>query len=130
MDIHEIRRANLLDLVNVLAGGNLTKLVEVNLAGTVGYKVLQRIAGKTARHMGSALARRIEKQVGMERGWMDQNHSGTVSALHGRNERVLRIAQSIEALSPTKRELVEQLVNVLTEPPGPKRRTKKKTKGG
>lgn len=130
MDIHEIRRANLLDLVEALAGGNLTKFVEVDLAGTVSYKVLQRIAGQTAHHMGSGLARRIDKQLRKERGWMDQNHSATVPALHGRNERVLRIAQSIEALSPTKRELVEKLVSVLTEPSGPKRRTKRAKGGG
>ena len=117
MDIHEIRRRNLRSLVEEHANGNLSQFVEVSLRGTTSYKGLQQVTGpRAARNLGSVLARKIEAQLQLERGWMDLDHSGTahtVTVPGGRSERVARLAESIESLSPSMRALVEQLVKAL-----------------
>lgn len=119
VDIHEIRRRNLRSLIEEHANGNLSRFVEVTLRGSTSYKGLQQVTGpRAARNLGSALARRIEAQLRLERGWMDQDHSGTAHTMTvpgGRSERVVRLAESIESLSPPIRALLEQLVKVLIE---------------
>ena len=129
VDIYEIRRRNLRSLVEVHANGNLTQFVEVTLRDSMSYKVLQRVISPEARrNLGSALARRIEAQLQLERGSMDQDRSGTAhmaTVPGGRSERVTRLAKSIESLSPPILQLVEQLVKALAEQ-SPKPRRKKK----
>lgn len=129
MDIHEIRLRNLRLLVEEHASGNLAQFVEVTLGGSMSYKGLQRVTGpQGARNLGSTLARKIEAQLHLGRGWMDQDRSGTVqtgSVPGGRMERWMRLAQSIEALSPSQRMLVEQLVREFADQPAKPRRKKK-----
>ena len=113
-DIHEIRRRNLQVLVDEHAGGNLTRFVEVTLKGLMSYKGLQHVTspGKK-RNLGDMLARRIEVQLHLQRGWMDHDRSGTAHTAMvpgGRSERVVRMAELIESLTPRIRALVEQLV--------------------
>ena len=116
-DVNDIRRRNLRFLIDEYAGGNLTHFVEVTLRDTMSYKVLQRVASpKMKRNLGSTLARRIEKQLQFERGWMDHDRSGaadTMTVPGGRSARVVRLAESIESLTPRIRVLVEKLVAVL-----------------
>ena len=113
-DIHEIRRRNLQVLVDEHAGGNLTRFVEVTLKGLMSYKGLQHVTGPgRKRNLGYMLARRIEVQLHLQRGWMDHDRSGTAHTVlvpGGRSERVVRMAESIESLTPRIRVLVEQLV--------------------
>jgi hypothetical protein len=119
VDIHEIRRRNLRSLLEEHANGNLSQFVEVTLRGSTSYKGLQQVTGpRAARNLDSALARRVEAQLRLERGWMDQDHSDmarTVMVSGGRSERVVRLAESIESLSPPIRALLEQLVEALAE---------------
>lgn len=119
VDIHEIRRRNLLSLVAEHANGNLTRFVEVTLKGSMSYKGLQQVTGHgRKRSLGSMLARRIEKQLHLQRGWMDQNRSDiahVVMVSGGRSERVVYLAESIESLTPPIRVLVEKLVAVLKQ---------------
>ena len=116
-DVHDIRRRNLRFLIDEYAGGNLTRFVEVTLGDSMSYKVLQRVTSrKMKRNLGSTLARRIEKQLQFERGWMDHDRSGTVHTATvpgGRSARVVRLAELIESLTPRIRVLVEKLVAVL-----------------
>lgn len=118
-DIHEIRRRNLLSLVEEYADGNLYRFVEVTLKGLTSYKGLQQVTGpRRLRNLGSALARRIEIELRLQRGWMDHDRSGTVQTglvPDGRSERVVRLAQSIESLTPRIRMVVEKLVAVLKQ---------------
>ncbi len=129
MDIHEIRRVNLRSLIQEHARGNLAQFVEVTLRGSMSYKGLQRVTGpQAARNLGSMLARKIEAQLHLERGWMDQDRSGMVQAgpvPGGPMERTMRLAQSIEALPLSRRTLVEQLVREFAEQPAKPRRRKK-----
>jgi hypothetical protein len=129
VDIHEIRLRNLRSLIQEHASGNLAQFVEVTLGGLTSYKGLQRVTGPQAgRNLGSMLARKIEAQLQLERGWMDQDRSGTVqtgTVPGGRMERAMRLAQSIEALSPSKRTLVEQLIKEFAEQPAKPGRRKK-----
>ena len=119
VDIHEIRRSNLRFLVEEYADGNLTTFVEVTLRDSMSYKVLQRVVSSGARrNLGSALARRIEAQLRLERGWMDHDRSGTAhteTAFGGYSGRVLRLAELIESLSPSVRRLLEKLVKALAK---------------
>ena len=129
VDIHEIRRRNLRYLIEEHANGNLSHFVEVTLGGLTSYKGLQRVTGpRAARNLGSALARKIEAQLQLERGWVDHDHSGTVhtgTVPGGRSERVERLAESIESLSPSMRVLAEQLVKALAGQSSKPRRKKK-----
>jgi hypothetical protein len=113
-DVHDIRRRNLRFLIDEYAGGNLTHFVEVTLRDTMSYKGLQRVTSqKMKRNLGSTLARRIEKQLQFERGWMDHDRSGAVHTMTipgGRSARVVRLAESIESLTPPMRILIEKLV--------------------
>lgn len=129
VDIHEIRRSNLRSLVWEYADGNLTQFVEVSLRDSMSYKVLQRVIKPEARrNLGSALARRIEAQLKLERGWMDHDRSGTAqtgTAPGGRSERAAQLADSIESLSPSTRVLLEKLVKALDKRSSKPRRKKK-----
>lgn len=129
VDIHEIRRRNLRLLIAEHANGNLSHFVEVTLGGLASYKGLQHVTGPRAvRNLGSTLARKIEAQLQLERGWMDHDRSGTIhtgAVPGGRSERVVRLAESIESLPPPMRVHVEQIVEALAERPSKRRRNKK-----
>jgi hypothetical protein len=118
-DIHEIRRRNLRLLIDEYAGGHLYRFVEWTLHGSMSYKSLQHVTGPgRKRNLGYMLARRIEVQLHLQRGWMDQNRSGiahTVTVPGGRSERVVHLAESIESLTPRIRVVVEKLVAVLKQ---------------
>ena len=117
VDIHEIRRRNLRTLIDEHANGNLSHFVEMTLGGLTSYKALQHVTGaRAARNLGSALARRIEAQLQLERGWMDHDRSGTVhtgTVPGGRSERVAQLAESIESLPRPVRVHLEQIVKAL-----------------
>jgi hypothetical protein len=129
VDNHEIRRLNLRSLIEERADGNLTQFVDVTLKGSASYKVLQRVTSpRASRNLGSALARKIEAQLELEQGWMDQDRSGTVhtgTVPGGRSERVMRLAESIESLPPPMRAHVEQIVKALAERSSKSQRKKK-----
>jgi hypothetical protein len=133
VDMHEIRRRNLRLLIEEHANGNLSHFVEVTLGGLASYKGLQHVTGPRAlRNLGSALARKIEAQLRLERGWMDHDRSGTIHTAAvpgGRSERLVRLAESIESLPPAMRAHVEQIVNALGERPSRRRRKKKQAAG-
>ena len=79
VDIHEIRRRNLRLLIEEHANGNLSHFAEVTLEGLASYKGLQHVTGPRAvRNLGSPLARKIEAQLRLERGWLDHDRSGEV----------------------------------------------------
>ena len=116
-DIHEIRRRNLRLLIDEYANGNLYRFVEVTCKGSMSYKGLQQVTGPgRKRNLGSMLARRIEVQLHLQRGWMDLERSGVVQAWpipNGRSERVMQLAESIASLSPPMRVPIEQIVAFL-----------------
>jgi hypothetical protein len=116
-DIHEIRRRNLRSLVDEHADGNLTRFVEVALNGLTSYKGLQHVTGRgERRNLGSSMARKIEAQLQLARGWMDQDRSGTVHVATvpgGRSERVMQLAECIETLPEPVRVHLGQIVKAL-----------------
>ena len=116
-DIHEIRRRNLRLLIDEYVNGNLYRFVEVTLKGSMSYKGLQQVIGpQKRRNLGSMLARRIEVQLRLPRGWMDHDRSCVVQAWpipNGRSERVMQLAESIASLSPAMRVPIEQIVAFL-----------------
>ena len=117
VDIHEIRRRNLRLLIDEYANGNLYRFVEVTCKGSMSYKGLQQVTGPGGkRNLGYMLARRIEVQLHLQRGWMDLERSGVVQAWpipNGRSERVMQLAESIASLSPPMRVPIEQIVAFL-----------------
>ena len=116
-DIHEIRRRNLRLLIDEYANGNLYRFVEVTCKGSMSYKSLVSVNGPgRKRNLGAMLARTIEVHLKLARGWMDHDRSGTVHTAMvpgGRSERVVRLAESIESLTPPIRVLIEKLVTYL-----------------
>lgn len=132
MDIREIRRTNLLLLVQEHADGSVTRFVEV--AGLESVKGMLQVTGPSrARNLGSGLARQIESALGLERGWMDRDHSAspdTSAVPGGRTERALKVYSIIENLPTGVREPVEDLIDALVaqkESVKKKRRRRKKS---
>ena len=126
MDIYEIRRSNLLLLIDEHADGNLNRFVEWTLKGSISYQALQRITTETTgprkrRNLGPTLARRIEVQLKMSRGWMDHDHSGLIVKPgvipNGRSERVMRLSEAISALPPWIRLHIQKIVEALAARP-------------
>lgn len=74
MEIREIRRKNL-ELLVAKSGG------QAKLAETLGMKpsILSNII-TDARGMGRAIARRIEKKLGLDVGWMDARQTEALAA--------------------------------------------------
>jgi len=128
-DIHDIRRNNLRLLIQEHANGNLSHFAEVILKGLASYKGLQHVTGpRSVRNLGSPLARKIEAQLKLQRGWLDHDRSGTVhpgGVPGGRSERVVRLSESIESLRASIRLHIEQIVLELARRPSRRRKTRK-----
>ena len=117
-DIYEIRRRNLRLLVQEHTNGNLAKFVEWTLNGQMSYKGLENVIRvRFTRNLGSMLARRIEVQLKLPRGWMDHDHSGLIVKPgvipNGRSERVMKLAEAIAVLPPWIRLHIQKIVEVL-----------------
>ena len=126
MDIYEIRRSNLLLLIDEHANGNVTRFVEWTLNGSISYKGLQRVTTEATgprkrRNLGTVLARRMEVQLKLPRGWMDHDHSGLIVKPgvipNGRSERVMQMAEAIAALPPWIRLHIQKIVEALAARP-------------
>ena len=69
MDVHEIRRKNLIALIGEYGG---QKSLSERVRPTAPGYISQMVNG--ARNVGSVTARRFEKHLGKPHGWMDQFH--------------------------------------------------------
>jgi hypothetical protein len=87
--IAEIRYDNLQKLVEELGGGDLTKMLEKSkswsleesenkLSRATLYQILERklTNNGAVRNVGDELARKIESELRLENGWMDNIHTG------------------------------------------------------
>jgi hypothetical protein len=130
LDIREIRRTNLTRLIQEHADGNVSRFVEV--AGLESVKGMLQVTGPSRRrNLGSGLARQIESAFGLERGWMDRDHSAApdVSPVPGgRTERALKAYSIIEALPVDVREHVERLIDALAAKKGPVKKKRRRAK--
>lgn len=75
MDVYSIRLSNYFRLKKERAGG-VTKVL-ADLIGTDPNYLTQIERNLQDKQIGSKLARKIEASLGLPRGWMDQDHSGT-----------------------------------------------------
>lgn len=67
MDIHEIRKANLIALIGRRKKGACADKWEIAPA-----HLSQILSDKTAKNLGDEVARRIEDREGLKHGWLDQ----------------------------------------------------------
>lgn len=67
MDIHEIRKANLIRLIGDRRKGLCAEKWEMSPA-----HLSQILSEKTSKNLGDDVARRIEEREGLVRGWLDQ----------------------------------------------------------
>lgn len=127
MDNREIRYRNVRNLVTERAGGSVNRFAD--LVGLETHATISQITGPArSRNVGTRLARRIEKALGLAHGWMDVDHSAptdTSPVPAGRTERAMKIVRLIERLPDGARKLTEQLIDELADPK-PKRRARKK----
>lgn len=106
MDISEIRRQNLKLLIDQHAGSNQAKfgqLVDWNRS-----TVNQYLHG--ARNIGNPSARKLEKKLGLHKGWMDTPHTLGAIDIEPLKDAILAVEAGIarnnipaDALSPEKR---------------------------
>jgi hypothetical protein len=101
VDIRDIRLANLKSLIREWADGNHAKFVEV--AGLESHAALLHVTGpRRTRNLGSQLARKIERNLGLEDGWLDRDHSTEAPS-----------APAYNWGRPETRDAVERLVDAL-----------------
>lgn len=130
MDITDIRLANLNALIRDRAGGNVSKFAE--MAGLDSDTALLHVTGpRRTRNLGSGRARKIERNLNLEAGWMDRDHSneaaGATPGSGGRTERALKFYSSVEKLSPQARDALERFIEVLHADQKRTKRRKKKS---
>lgn len=110
--ISEIRRDNLLALIDSHGGGSLSALnSKIGLDrtdATLAQIKNQNVNSGTGkpRGMGDALARRIEAALELPNGWIDNVHAYADPALE---ERMLHLHRLAEELGPYK---VDQLIKI------------------
>lgn len=73
MDIYQIRKANLIQLI-----GSQRKGACATRWGMAPAHLSQILSDKTEKNLGDDVARRIEQVEGLERGWMDSVHGQLV----------------------------------------------------
>lgn len=97
MDVDfELRRQNLISLMESKRG----EAARIARLASVEPNYLSRIkAGK--KNLGEELARRIERVLELENGWMDQSHSGEIHKQAGK--------EVIQISAPSEAELVKLL---------------------
>lgn len=74
MDIKDIRRNNLRYQQNKAMARGLTKEQFAVSCGTSASTLSQILGGKAGRNLGDDLARKIEKNINLPRGWLDLVH--------------------------------------------------------
>jgi hypothetical protein len=91
MDIKEIRRANMLKLVEHF--GSLKRLAEATdtPAGYLSNIKIRARKGTKVRGMGDAVARRIESKLSLRVGWMDREHISPSAVVFARQEKLKRL---------------------------------------
>ena len=115
--IEEIRYNNLLRLVNDrggIDGKGLKKLVEESdrfgekLSSPTLRQILTytKTAAGTVKNVGDVLARKIEQHLGLETGWMDNDHQAPQASGDDRPEmdEIFQLLSAYNASSPKHRE--------------------------
>lgn len=74
MDIKDIRRANLRYLQNRAIRDGISKADFAEKVGTSASTLSQILGGKAVRNLGDDLARKIELNLELSHGWLDQQH--------------------------------------------------------
>ena len=80
MDIKDIRRANLRYLQNRAIRDGISKADFAEKVGTSASTLSQILGGKAVRNLGDDLARKIESNLELSHGWMDQQHPELIDA--------------------------------------------------
>ncbi len=93
MDIKDIRRNNLRYQQNLAIRNGLSKADFAEKVGTSASTLSQILGDKAVRNLGDELARKIEQNLGLLHGWLDQPHPELDEA-EGRGE--ARIIGGIE----------------------------------
>ena len=129
MDISDIRLANLNTLIRERADDNRRKFADI--AGLESHTALLHITGpRRTRNLGPQMARRIERNLGLEKGWMDRDHSTEAArATPGgeRTEHALKFYSVVEKLPPEAREALERFIELLCAEQKKTKRRKKKS---
>lgn len=107
MDIYEIRRRNLAQLLSDTSG---TIVALAKRTETSANYLTQVLSERTGRRMGSQVARRIENSLDLPEGWMDQIDELPASA----SPDDVALAQKIRRLPAEIRARIEADIDVLT----------------
>lgn len=83
MDIHEIRKINLISLIGSRRKGACAEKWEMSAA-----HLSQVLSDKTPKNLGEDVARRIERLEGLPHGWMDALQSGGSEGVEARERSV------------------------------------------
>lgn len=103
-------------LICEFANGNVAAFVE--FAALESYAAILHVTSpRPTRSLGSYLARRTERSLNLEAGWVDRDHPiepvDVPCGRRGRTERALELYASFERLSPKERGAVELLIEKL-----------------
>lgn len=105
MDVHDIRRENLIDVIAKNWGG-----VSARLANAIGCKktVISRLISDrhTRKNMGDNIARRIEAASNLPHGWMDISHGAAAAT----SDSSTVLADLIRSLSEDDQRMIEAMI--------------------
>lgn len=77
MDIKDIRRKNLRYQQNLAIKQGLSKADFADRVGSSASTISQILGVNAVRNLGDELARKVEEQLGLAHGWLDQQHPET-----------------------------------------------------
>ncbi len=92
MDIHEIRKINLISLIGSRRKGACAEKWEMSAA-----HLSQVLSDKTPKNLGEDVARRIERLEGLPHGWMDVLQSGGSEGSQSREQSVTHSTGAVKA---------------------------------
>ena len=92
MDIHEIRKINLISLIGSRRKGACAEKWEMSAA-----HLSQVLSDKTSKNLGEDVARRIERLEGLPHGWMDVLQSGGSEGSQSREQSVTHSTGAVKA---------------------------------
>ncbi len=89
MDIKDIRRANLRHQQNLAIRSGLSKADFAEKVGTSASTISQILGDRAVRNLGDELARKIEANLELTHGWLDQVHPEIENELNHAEARII-----------------------------------------
>lgn len=107
MDIKEIRRVNLRYQQNKAARSGLSKSEFAEKVGTSASTLSQILGERAVRNLGDELARKIEMNLDLPRGWFDQQHPEIQDEVNKGQAKIIGDIEPWDSITPIEDDEIE-----------------------